>query len=94
MAWLLDLEELIKLNPSNFMTICDRAGDKYSSYFEVSVTLHDVLRDLALHLNNQEEVNKCKRLLMPKRDEFPREWERNSDIPFDAQIVSLHTGTE
>lgn len=94
----LDEEEafaiLVELSNKNLITLVKdvRAGDKYSSYFEVSVTLHDVLRDLALHLNNQEEVNKCKRLLMPKRDEFPREWERNSDRPFDAQIVSVHTG--
>lgn len=94
----LDEEEafaiLVELSNKNLITLVKdvRAGERYSSYFEVSVTLHDVLRDLALHLNNQEEVNECKRLLMPKRDEFPREWERNSDIPFDAQIVSVHTG--
>ncbi|KAI6688958.1 hypothetical protein NL676_025786 [Syzygium grande] len=86
---------LVELSNKNLITMVkdDRAGEIYSSYFEVSVTQHDVLRDLALHLNNQEEVNKCRRLLMPRREnELPREWERNSDRPFDAQIVSVHTG--
>lgn len=70
-----------------------RAGDMYSSYYEISVTQHDVLRDLALHLSNQENINDRKRLLMPRRDtELPKEWERNVDQPFNAQIVSIHTG--
>lgn len=65
----------------------------YSSYYEISVTQHDVLRDLALHLSNQENINDRKRLLMPRRDtELPKEWERNVDQPFNAQIVSIHTG--
>ncbi|KAF8024262.1 hypothetical protein BT93_F1454 [Corymbia citriodora subsp. variegata] len=86
---------LVELSNKNLITLVKdvRAGEIYSSYFEVSVTQHDVLRDLSLHLNNEEEVNKRKRLLMPRReDELPREWERNSDIPFNAQIVSVHTG--
>lgn len=86
---------VVELSNKNLITLVKdvRAGEIYSSYFEVSVTQHDVLRDLALYLNNQEEVNKRKRLLMPRREnEFPKEWERNSGIPFDAQIVSVHTG--
>ena len=66
----------------------------YSSYYEVSVTQHDVLRDLALHLSNRGNINGRKRLLMPKMDtELPKDWELNVDQPFNAQIVSIHIGT-
>jgi hypothetical protein len=66
----------------------------YSSCFEIFVTQHDVLRDLALHLSNRGDINERRRLLMPRREEeLPKEWGRNSDQPFNAQIVSIHTGT-
>lgn len=59
----------------------------------VFITQHDVLRDLALHLSNRSPINRRRRLLMPRREtELPREWDRNSSQPFDAQIVSIHTG--
>lgn len=65
----------------------------YSSCFEISVTQHDVLRDLALNLSNRETINERRRLVMPKRENgVPKEWFRNKDQPFQAQIVSIHTG--
>ena len=52
-----------------------------------------MLRDLALHLSRDGSVNERSRLLMPRREtELPREWERDSDQPFHAKIVSVHTG--
>ncbi|XWS24285.1 hypothetical protein CRYUN_Cryun28dG0087900 [Craigia yunnanensis] len=86
---------LVELADKNLLTLVKdaRAGDAYSSYYEIYVTQHDVLRDLALHLSNRGDVNERKRLLMPRRDaEIPRDWERNTDHPFNAQIVSVHTG--
>ncbi|MBA0745822.1 hypothetical protein Gogos_008381 [Gossypium gossypioides] len=86
---------LVELSDKNLLTLVKdpRVGDAYSSYYEICVSQHDVLRDLALHLSNQGDVNERKRLLMPRRDtELPREWERNTDQPFNAQIVSVHTG--
>ncbi|GFP92710.1 probable disease resistance protein at4g33300 [Phtheirospermum japonicum] len=69
------------------------AGDKYSSYYEISVYQHDVLRDLAIHLSNAGGVNQRRRLLMPRREGgLPKEWERNMDEPFNAQVISIHTG--
>jgi acetolactate synthase small subunit len=68
----------------------------YSSCFEISITQHDILRDVALILNNHGSVNQRRRLVMPKRDdngELPREWLRYADQPFEAQIVSIQTGT-
>lgn len=77
-----------------FCELClDRYGDAYSSYHEIYVTQHDVLRDLALHLSNCVDVNERKRFLMPRRvTKLPRDWGRNTDRPFNAQIVSVHTG--
>lgn len=86
---------LIELSEKNLLTMVKdaRAGDLYSSYYSIFVMQHDVLRDLALHLSNAGNVNDRKRLLMPRREaSLPKEWERNADQPFNAQIVSLHTG--
>ncbi|XP_031279287.1 probable disease resistance protein At4g33300 [Pistacia vera] len=86
---------LVELCDRNLLTLVkdSRAGDMYSAYYEIYVTQHDVLRDLALHWNNRDKINDRKRLFMPRRDEeLPKEWERNVDQPFNAQIVSIHTG--
>ncbi|KAK8552500.1 hypothetical protein V6N13_120897 [Hibiscus sabdariffa] len=86
---------LVELSDKNLLTLVKdaRSGDAYSSYYEIYVTQHDVLRDLALHLSNRADVNERKRLLMPRRDtELPRDWGRKTDRPFNAQIVSVHTG--
>lgn len=65
----------------------------YSSYFEISVSQHDLLRDLAIYLSNRNNINQRKRLLMPRREQgLPKDWERNMDQPFDAHVVSIHTG--
>ncbi|KFK29941.1 nbs-lrr resistance protein [Arabis alpina] len=96
-----DLEEanafatLVDLSHRNLLTLGKdpRLGASYASYYDVFVTQHDVLRDLALHLCNQGKVTRRERLVMPKRElVLPREWGRNSDEPFKAQIVSIHTG--
>ncbi|KAA8537699.1 hypothetical protein F0562_027311 [Nyssa sinensis] len=86
---------LIELSDKNLLTLVKdaRAGDMYSSYYEISVSQHDVLRDLAIHLSDCERINQRRRLLMPRRETgLPKEWERNMDWPFNAKIVSVHTG--
>ncbi|KAK8705614.1 hypothetical protein V6N13_049212 [Hibiscus sabdariffa] len=86
---------LMELSDKNLLTLVKdaRAGDGFCSYYEIFVTQHDVLRDLAIHLSNHGDVNDRKRLLMPRREtELPREWRKNTDLPFNAQIVSVHTG--
>ncbi|KAF8405132.1 hypothetical protein HHK36_010030 [Tetracentron sinense] len=95
----LDKEEafaiVIELSNKNLLTLVKdaRAGDVYSSYYEISVSQHDVLRDLALYLSKRGNLNGQRRLLMPRREAgLPKEWERNMDQPFNAQIVSIHTG--
>ncbi|EXB38632.1 putative disease resistance protein [Morus notabilis] len=86
---------LVELTTKNLLTLVKdvRDGDGHTSYCDVAVTQHDVFRDLALHLSNPGNISERKRLLMPRREMgIPIEWERNSDQPFDAQIVSIHTG--
>ena len=52
-----------------------------------------MLRDLALHISNRNNITQRERLLMPRREiGLPKAWERNSDQPFNARIVSIHTG--
>lgn len=75
------------------MCLFDRVGDLYSSYYDISVSQHDVLRDLAIHMSGLEDINQRRRLLMPKRErELPKEWERKADQPFNARVISVHTG--
>ncbi|XP_068654719.1 probable disease resistance protein At4g33300 [Aristolochia californica] len=86
---------LFELSDKNLLTLFkdSRVGDIYCSYNEISVTQHDILRDLALHINNRGSLSQRKRLIMPKRESgLPKDWLRNKDQPFTAQIVSIHTG--
>ncbi|KAK9108738.1 hypothetical protein Sjap_016798 [Stephania japonica] len=86
---------LVELSDKNLITLVKdaRGADAYSSYFEIAATQHDVLRDLALSLSNDGSVNQRRRLVMPRREEaLPKEWKRNMDQPFHAQIVSIYTG--
>lgn len=86
---------LVELSDKNLLNLVkdERAGDMYSSYFEISVSQHDLLRDLAIYLSNRNSIYQRKRLLMPRREQgLPKDWERNMDQPFDASVVSIHTG--
>ncbi|KAF0888914.1 hypothetical protein E2562_020136 [Oryza meyeriana var. granulata] len=88
---------LVELSNKNLLTLVNdaqnKAGDLYSSYHDFSVTQHDVLRDLALHMSGRDALNNRRRLVMPRREEsLPKDWQRNKNIPFEAQIVSIHTG--
>ncbi|XP_052202856.1 probable disease resistance protein At4g33300 [Diospyros lotus] len=85
---------LVELADKNLLTLVkDSRSGEYSSYYDICVSQHDVLRDLALHLSNCGTINQRRRLLMPRRENgIPKEWERNIDKPFDAQLVSVHTG--
>lgn len=88
---------VVELSNKNLLTLVKeaRAGGMYSSCFEISVTQHDILRDLALNLSNRGSANQRRRLVMPKREDngkLPKEWLRYRDQPFEAQIVSIQTG--
>ncbi|KAG7601180.1 NB-ARC [Arabidopsis thaliana x Arabidopsis arenosa] len=86
---------IVDLANRNLLTLVKdpRFGHMYTSYYDIFVTQHDVLRDVALRLSNHGKVNNRERLLMPKRESMlPREWERNNDEPYKARVVSIHTG--
>ncbi|KAI7752893.1 hypothetical protein M8C21_000052 [Ambrosia artemisiifolia] len=86
---------LLELSTKNLVTLVNdsRAGDKYGSYCDISVSQHDVLRDLAIHMSSLGSVNQRKRLVMARRENgVPKEWERDTEKPFLARIVSVHTG--
>ncbi|MQM09978.1 hypothetical protein Taro_042872 [Colocasia esculenta] len=90
---------LLELSDKNLLDLVkdvrSRAGDEYSSYSDFSVSQHDVLRDVALYMSNCESANQRQRLIMAKKEKeggLPKEWERGMDLPFDARIVSIHTG--
>ncbi|CAL9241491.1 unnamed protein product [Arabidopsis halleri] len=62
----------------------------HTSYYDMFVTQHDVLRDVALHLTNRGEVSRRERLLMPKRESMlPRKWMRSNDEPYNARVVLI-----
>ncbi|KAL1201429.1 putative disease resistance protein [Cardamine amara subsp. amara] len=85
---------LVDLANRNLLTLVKdpRFGAMYTSYYDIFVTQHDVLRDVALRLSSRGDVNRRERLLMPKRESvLPREWERSNDKPYNARIVSIHT---
>ncbi|MED6120328.1 DNA-binding transcription factor adr1 [Stylosanthes scabra] len=88
---------VVELSNKNLLTLVKeaRAGGMYSSCFEISVTQHDILRDLALNLSNRGSIRERRRLVMPKREDdgrLPKQWLRYKDKQFEAQIVSIHTG--
>ncbi|CAN4092766.1 unnamed protein product [Withania somnifera] len=56
------------------------ARDMYTSYYETSVFQHYVLRDLAIHMSNRDDVT-----------QLPKEWKRNVDEPFHARVISVLT---
>lgn len=71
----------------------DKTVDLYGSGNDLFVTQHHVLRDLAIHLTNQDVPTRRRRLIMPKRENrLPKDWERNEGCEFCAQLVSIHTG--
>ncbi|PPR86056.1 hypothetical protein GOBAR_AA34636 [Gossypium barbadense] len=73
--------EILTKSNKNILTLVKdaRSGDAYSSYHVIYVTQHDVLRNL--------------RLLMPIRDtKLSRDWGRNTNLPFNAQIILVHIG--
>ncbi|PHU12387.1 putative disease resistance protein [Capsicum chinense] len=85
---------LVDLSDKNLLNLVKVAcvGDKYTSYYEISVSQYNVLRDLAIHMSNRDKVTQRRRLVMPRRDtRLPKEWETNVDDPFHVRVISVHT---
>ncbi|GLJ19848.1 hypothetical protein SUGI_0359660 [Cryptomeria japonica] len=69
------------------------AAISYENASELYFSQHDVMRDLAIYLASQDHIINRKRLFMPRKEQtLPGKWELLNERPFDAQIVSIHTG--
>ncbi|XP_059064366.1 probable disease resistance protein At4g33300 [Cryptomeria japonica] len=65
----------------------------YGNALELNFFQHDVMRDLSLYLGCKDNIEHRKRLLMPRREHgIPEKWKLYSNIAFNAQVVSIHTG--
>ncbi|KAH9319729.1 hypothetical protein KI387_021498 [Taxus chinensis] len=88
---------LLELASRNLLNLTRKSGRTEISYGDASelyFSQHDVMRDLALYMGCQDSIVHRKRLFMPMKEHIlPGEWELLSDTQFNAQIVSIHTGT-
>ncbi|KAF3790614.1 putative disease resistance protein [Nymphaea thermarum] len=86
---------LRELGRRNLLKLVDRkcgdAGDPDGSFSSLSVTQHDVLRELAIHKSKVESP--ITRLIMENReDNIPETWTREKDRTIHAKLVSINTG--
>ncbi|GLJ19878.1 hypothetical protein SUGI_0360260 [Cryptomeria japonica] len=89
---------LLELARRNLLNLISNQGTQstisYGCASELFFSQHDVMRDLALYLGCQDSIVHTKRLLMPRKEHcLPGEWELLRDRLFNAQIVSIHTGS-
>ncbi|KAF3781762.1 putative disease resistance protein [Nymphaea thermarum] len=85
---------LCELGRRNLLKLVDRkcgdAGDPDGSFSSLSVTQHDVLRELAIHKSNESQIT---RLIMVHREgNIPETWTREKDRTSHAMLVSINTG--
>ncbi|XP_057840518.2 uncharacterized protein LOC131050374 [Cryptomeria japonica] len=88
---------LLELASRNLLNLTSNSGSgaaiSHGSVSELYFSQHDVVRDLALYLGCQGDLVHRKRFLMPRKElTLPRSW-AFCDTQFDAQIVSVHTGS-
>ncbi|GLJ19842.1 hypothetical protein SUGI_0359590, partial [Cryptomeria japonica] len=69
------------------------AAISYGNASELYFSQNDVMRDLAIYLAGQDHIINRKRLFMHGKEQtLPGKWELLNERPFDALIVSIHTG--
>lgn len=62
-------------------------------YSESYITQHDVLRELAIHLTNEQPVDQRIRLLVDvNKNEFPKWWSEKEKQHLQARLLSITTG--
>ncbi|GLJ19834.1 hypothetical protein SUGI_0359470, partial [Cryptomeria japonica] len=88
---------LLELASRNLLNLTSNSGSgaaiSHGSVSELYFSQHDVMRDLALYLGCQGDLVHRKRFLMPRKElTLPGSWVF-CDTQFDAQIVSVHTGS-
>uniref|UniRef100_A0A7N2R223 RPW8 domain-containing protein n=1 Tax=Quercus lobata TaxID=97700 RepID=A0A7N2R223_QUELO len=87
-----NLRELHNRNLAS-LVMTRKDGTKIDYYYnEDFVTQHDVLRDLAIHLNNQEPVLQRKRLIVDISGNNPPKWWTEQKQPLiNARLLSIST---
>ncbi|XP_059075618.1 putative disease resistance protein At5g47280 [Cryptomeria japonica] len=90
---------LLDLARKNLLNLVSSPGSQatvsYGNASELYFSQHDVMRDLAIYLGSQDSIVRRKRLFMPRKElSLPEEWgEMPYDRTFNAQVVSIHTGS-
>ncbi|XP_057866631.2 probable disease resistance protein At4g33300 isoform X2 [Cryptomeria japonica] len=89
---------LLELASKNLLNLISSSGRQatisYGNASELYFSQHDVMRDLAIYLGSQDSIVHRKRLFMPKKElSLPGEWQMLNDRSFNAQVVSIHTGS-
>ena len=65
----------------------------YGNASELYFSQHRVLQDLAMYLGSQDILVDNKRPFVTRKDQsLPGKWELLNHKPFNAHIVSVHTG--
>ncbi|XP_059065178.1 probable disease resistance protein At4g33300 [Cryptomeria japonica] len=95
--WQDAIDILFKLARRNLINLSNNQRIKrtlsYGNALELNFFQHDIIRDLSLYLGCKDNVEDRKRLLMPRREhDILEKWKLYSNIAFNAQVVSIHTG--
>lgn len=86
-----NLDELFTRTLVNTISLRNEAHeDDY--YSESYITQHDILRELAVHLTNEQRIDQRTRLLVDiNRNEFPKWWSEKEMQPVNARLLSITT---
>ncbi|XP_022946607.1 probable disease resistance protein At5g66900 [Cucurbita moschata] len=86
-----NLDELFTRNLVNTVYLRNEAHeDDY--YSESYITQHDILRQLAVHLTNEQRIDQRTRLFVDiSRNEFPEWWSKKEMQPVKARLLSITT---
>ncbi|KAI4386698.1 hypothetical protein MLD38_004608 [Melastoma candidum] len=87
------LHELSVRSLVNLVISRKDAGESDGFYDGHRVTVHDLLRDLAIMECNQEPIKERKRLIIEvSGSEFPDQWTEQNCMPFNARLAAITTG--
>lgn len=82
------------INQPTFIWFCRKDAGEIEGYCsEYYITQHDLLRELAIHLSDQEPEAKRKRLFMEiHKNDFPTWLIEQTKHPINARVLSISTG--
>ncbi|KAL6220457.1 hypothetical protein ACLB2K_008213 [Fragaria x ananassa] len=87
-----NLCELTNRNLANLIVTRKDPREVDGYYTEHFVTLHDILRELAIYLSSVESIEQRKRLIIDMSgDHFPEWWTEQKCQPINAHLLSIST---